>query len=124
MSHKRKYSCHHEIPKNHDDGTRFTEKKENKIILPDSTHVNRHRVFSGETPQQQLLHVLQFNKQILNDEFVKELLKVLDRYIYNYYKIETHMVEELWSLLELEKEYFSTKQTHDPMGKNNPKMKK
>lgn len=112
MSHKKKYSCHHEIPKNHDDGTKFTEKKENKVILPDSTHVNRHRVFAGETPQQQLLHVLWFNRQILKDEFVREILKVLDRYIYNYYKIETHMVEELWSLLEMEKEYFSNKKPH------------
>jgi hypothetical protein len=40
---------------------------------------------------------------------VKEILKVLDKYIYNYYKIETHITEELGSLLELEKEYFSNK---------------
>lgn len=109
MSHKKKYSIHHEIPRMHDDWTKFTEKQENKTLLPDNTHVNWHRVFSWETPQQQLLHVLNFNKKILNDEFVRELLKVLDKYIYNYYKIETHMVEELWSLLELEKEYFSNK---------------
>ncbi|MBO7714961.1 MAG: hypothetical protein J6S85_15440 [Methanobrevibacter sp.] len=64
-------------------------------MINDSTHVNWHRVFSGETPQQQLIRVLNFNKQILNDEFVKELLKVLDKYIYNYYKIETHITEEL-----------------------------
>ena len=107
MSHNKKYSCHHLIPKNNDDWSKFTENKINKEIISDSTHVNRHRVFSGETPQQQLIRVLNFNKQILNDEFVKELLKVLDKYIYNYYKIETHIVSELGSLLEMEKEYFS-----------------
>ena len=107
MSKNTKYSCHHLIPRNNDDGTKFTEEKINKEIIKDSTHVNRHRVFSGETPQQQLIRVLNFNKQILNDEFVKELLKVLDKYIYNYYKIETHIVSELGSLLEMEKEYFS-----------------
>lgn len=68
--------------------------------------MNWHRIFNAETPQQQLLHVLAFNKKILNDEFVKDLLKVLDKYIYNYYKIEAHITDELGSLLELEKEYF------------------
>lgn len=106
---KNKFSVHHEIPRMNDDWTKFVEKKENKILLPDNTHVNWHRVFNWLTPQQQLLHVLNFNKQILNDEFVRELLKVLDKYIYNYYKIETHIVSELGSLLEMEKEYFSHK---------------
>ena len=89
MSHNKKYSCHHLIPKNNDDWSKFTENKINKEIISD--------------------RVLNFNKQILNDEFVKELLKVLDKYIYNYYKIETHIIEELWSLLEIEKEYFTKK---------------
>ena len=109
MSKNTKYSCHHLIPRNNDDGTKFTEEKINKEIIKDSTHVNRHRVFSWETPQQQLIRVLNFNKQILNDEFVKELLKVLDKYIYNYYKIETHITEELGSLLSIEQEYFTRK---------------
>lgn len=87
----------------------FVEKSVNKVILDDTKHVNWHRVFNWETPQQQILHVLSFNKQILNDEFVREILKVLDRYIYNYYKVETHIVDELGSLLEMEKDYFSSK---------------
>ena len=40
---------------------------------------------------------------------MREILKVLDKYIYNYYKIECHIVSELGSLLELEKEYFTNK---------------
>lgn len=106
---KIRYSEHHLIPKQNDDGSKFTQAKVNRQTIKDITHVNHHRIFAGETPQQQLLHVLNFNKQILNDEFVRELLKVLDKYIYNYYKIETHIVSELWSLLEMEKEYFSSK---------------
>lgn len=109
MSHKKKYSDHHMIPRANDDGTKFTSNKLNVERINDSMHVNYHRIFGSETPQQQLLHVLNFNKQILNDEFVRELLKVLDKYIYNYYKIETHIVSELWSLLEMEKEYFNSK---------------
>lgn len=109
MSKHNRNSVHHLIPRMNDDWTKFTENKINKEIIKDSTHVNWHRVFNGDTPQQQLLKVLSFNKQILNDEFVKELLKVLDKYIYNYYKIETHIVSELWSLLELEREYFRNK---------------
>lgn len=109
MSKHNRNSVHHLIPRMNDDWTRFTENKINKEIIKDSTHVNWHRVFNWDTPQQQLLKVLSFNKQILNDEFVKELLKVLDKYIYNYYKIETHIVSELWSLLELEREYFRNK---------------
>lgn len=69
--------------------------------------MNWHRIFNNaETPQQQIIQVLEFNKKILNDEFVRELLKVLDRYIYNYYKIETHITSELGSLLNIEQEYF------------------
>lgn len=109
MSKHNRNSVHHLIPRMNDDWTRFTENKINKEIIKDSTHVNWHRVFNWDTPQQQLLKVLSFNKQILNDEFVKELLKVLDKYIYNYYKIETHIVSELWSLLEVEREYFRNK---------------
>lgn len=109
MSHKTKYSDHHMIPRFNDDWTWFTKDKQNIERIKDVTHVNHHRIFGSETPQQQLLHVLNFNRKILNDEFVKELLKVLDKYIYNYYKIETHITEELGSLLELEKEYFSNK---------------
>ena len=109
MSKHNRNSVHHLIPRMNDDWTKFTENKINKEIIKDSTHVNWHRVFNGDTPQQQLLKVLSFNKQILNDEFVKELLKVLDKYIYNYYKIETHIVSELWSLLEVEREYFRNK---------------
>ena len=109
MSKHNKNSIHHLIPRMNDDWTKFTENKINKETIKDSTHVNWHRVFNGNTPQQQLLKVLSFNKQILNDEFVKELLKVLDKYIYNYYKIETHIVSELWSLLEVEREYFRNK---------------
>ena len=106
MWKKSNYSVHHIIPV----WAWWPNIPENKITIKDKTHVNWHRIFNdAETPQQQLLHVLNFNKQILNDEFVRELLKVLDKYIYNYYKIETHIVSELWSLLEMEKEYFSSK---------------
>lgn len=104
--HKKQYSEHHLIPRFNDDWSKFTSEKINIQTIKDSTHVNRHRIFWSETPQQQLLHVLAFNKKILNDKFVKDLLKVLDKYIYNYYKIETHITDELGSLLELEKEYF------------------
>lgn len=117
MSHKKKYSEHHLIPQMNDDGSKFTQDKQNKEIIKDSTHVNWHRVFAWETPQQQLLHVLDFNKQILNDEFVKDLLKVLDKYIYNYYKIETHIVSELGSLLNIEQEYFSNNKPHENISK-------
>lgn len=109
MWKKSNYSVHHLIPRMNDDWSKFTEVKINKEQIKDSTHVNWHRVFNWDTPQQQLLHVLSFNRQILNDEFVKELLRVLDKYIYNYYKVETHIVSELGSLLELEKEYFTSK---------------
>lgn len=102
--HKQQYSEHHLIPRHNDDWSKFTSDKLNRQTIKDNTHVNWHRIFWAETPQQQLLHVLTFNKKILNDEFVKELLNVLSKYIYNYYKIETHIVSELWSLLEAEQE--------------------
>lgn len=63
----------------------------------------------NKTPVEQLMHVLAFNEQILDKKFVQELLKVLDNYIYNYYKVNTKIQSELGSLLELEHEYFSHK---------------
>lgn len=63
----------------------------------------------NETPAEQIIHILEFNKKIFNDSFVKEIIKVLDKYIYNYYKVNTHIESELWSLMELEQEYFSSK---------------
>ena len=60
----------------------------------------------NKTPVEQLMHVLTFNEQILSDKFVKELLKVLDKYIYDYYKVNTRIQSELGSLIDLEQEYF------------------
>jgi 5'-3' exonuclease len=49
----------------------------------------------NKTPVEQLMHVLTFNEQILSDKFVKELLKVLDKYIYDYYKVNMKIQSEL-----------------------------
>lgn len=106
MSHKRKYSEHHMIPKFNDDWSWFTRDKINVERIEDNKHVNHHRIFGAETPQQQLIHILDFNKKIRNDDFVKEIIKVLDKYIYNYYKVECHITSELGDLLKLEQEYF------------------
>lgn len=103
MSKKSNYSEHHLIPL----WAWWPNIPENKQLIKDNLHVNWHRIFSNaETPQQQLIRVLEFNKKILNDEFVKELINVLDKYINNYYKIETEIEWELWSLFKLEQEYF------------------
>lgn len=104
MSHKT-YSIHHLIPTSKG----WPNSPENKERIRDTTHINHHKVFVNETPQEQLIHILEFNKKIFNDNFVKEIIKVLDKYIYNYYKFETHISDELGSLLRLEQEYFSSK---------------
>ena len=109
MSKNKRVSCHHYIPRYNDDWSKFTESKINKGMIDDNKHINHHRIFGAETPQQQLIHILKFNEQILNDDFVRELIKVLDKYIYNYYKVECHITSELWDLLSLEKKYFNHK---------------
>jgi len=50
---------------------------------------------ANKSPIQQLIHILTFNEQILDDKFVKELLRVLDGYIYNYYKVNAKISSEL-----------------------------
>lgn len=103
MWKKSNYSIHHLIPI----WAWGPNIPENKQLIKDNLHVNWHRIFwNAETPQQQIIRVLEFNKKILSDEFVKELLKVLDRYLYNYYKIETNIETEIGSLLRIEQEYF------------------
>jgi len=41
------------------------------------------------------MQVLTFNKKIWNDEFVKALIKVLEDYLWDYYKIEVKIQQEL-----------------------------
>lgn len=105
MWKKSNYSVHHMIPV----WAWWPNIPENKITIKDKTHVNWHRIFDAKTPVEQLIHVLTFNEQILDDKFVKELLRVLDGYIYNYYKVDAKISSELWDLLNIEKKYFSHK---------------
>jgi len=92
MAKKSNYSVHHIIPT----AAGGPNIPENKILIKDKTHVNRHRIFSNAaSPAQQLMQVLTFNKKIWNDEFVKALVKVLEDYLWNYYKIEVKVQQEL-----------------------------
>ena len=109
MSHKNKYSLHHLIPQSLDDGTKFTKEWINKQYIDDRLHVRHHALMWNLSPIEQLIHVLTFNEQILDKKFVQALLNVLDKYVYNYYKVNAKIQSELWGLLELEKEYFSSK---------------
>lgn len=109
MSHKNKYSLHHLIPQSLDDGTKFTKEWINKQYIDDRLHVRHHALMWNLSPVWQLIHVLTFNEQILDKKFVQALLNVLDKYVYNYYKVNAHIQSELGSLLNIEKEYFSSK---------------
>lgn len=101
---KNKYSVHHLIPT----WAWGPNIPINKKTIKDTTHVNWHRIFDAKTPVEQLIHVLTFNEQILSNKFVKELIKVLDKYIYDYYKVNLKIQSELWELIWLEQEYFSS----------------
>ena len=102
---KNKYSVHHLIPT----WAWGPNIPINKKTIKDTTHVNWHRIFDSKSPVQQLIHVLTFNEQILSKKFVKDLIRVLDKYIYDYYKVNLKIQSELWELIWLEQEYFSTK---------------
>ena len=102
---KNKYSVHHLIPT----WAWGPNIPINKKTIKDTTHVNWHRIFDSKSPVQQLIHVLTFNEQILSKNFVKDLIKVLDKYIYDYYKVNLKIQSELWELIWLEQEYFSNK---------------
>ena len=106
MSKNNRYSCHHLIPSSKDIGDGATKQWINKKYIDDRLHIRHHALMDNKTPIEQLMYVLIFNEQILSDKFVKELLKVLDKYIYNYYKVNTKIQSELWWLLTLEQEYF------------------
>lgn len=107
--HKHKYSLHHLIPSSLDDWSGFTKEWVNKQYIDDKLHVRHHSLMWNKSPVEQLIHVLMFNEQILDQKFVKALLNVLDKYIYNYYKVNANIQSELGGLLSLEKEYFSNK---------------
>lgn len=108
-SHKHRYSLHHLIPSSLDDWSGFTKEWINKQYIDDKLHVRHHSLMLNKSPVEQLLHVLMFNEQILDQKFVKALLNVLDKYIYNYYKVNANIQSELGSLLNIEKGYFSNK---------------
>ena len=109
MSKRNTYSLHHLIPTSKDAWDWVTKRWVNKQYIDDKLHVRHHALMSNKTPVEQLMHVLAFNSQILSDKFVKELLKVLDKYIYNYYNVNTRIESELWSLLTLEQRYYTNK---------------
>lgn len=105
MSKNNRYTLHHLIPSSKD-SIWETKQGINKKYIDDRLHVRHHSLMDNKTPIEQLIHVLTFNEQILSDKFVKDLLKVLDRYIYNYYKVSSRIQSELWLLLEIEQQYF------------------
>lgn len=105
---KNRYTLHHLIPSSKD-SVGETKQWINKQYIDDRLHVRHHALMDNKTPVEQLMHVLAFNEQILSDKFVKDLLKVLDKYIFDYYKVNSKIQSELWWLLDLEKEYFSSK---------------
>ena len=104
-----RYSCHHLIPSSLDNWDGATKQWINKKYIDDRLHVRHHALFNNLSPVGQLMHVLSFNEQILDRKFVQQLLKVLDNYIYNYYKVNTRIESELGGLLTLEHEFFSNK---------------
>lgn len=106
MSKNNRYTLHHLIPSSKDAWDGATKQWINKKYIDDRLHVRHHSLMDNKTPVEQLMHVLTFNEQILSDKFVKELLKVLDKYIYDYYKVNTRIQSELGSLISLEQEYF------------------
>lgn len=109
MSKHNTYSLHHLIPSSKDAGDGATKQWINKKYIDDRLHVRHHALMDNRTPVEQLMYVLTFNEQILDKKFVQQLLKVLDNYIYNYYKVNTKIQSELWNLLTLEQEFFSNK---------------
>lgn len=106
MSHKQRYTLHHLIPSSKDTWDGVTKQGINKKYIDDRLHVRHHSLMDNKTPVEQLMYTLTFNEQILSDKFVKELLKVLDKYIYDYYKVNTKIQSELWSLIDMEQRYF------------------
>lgn len=76
-------------------------------MLKDTKHVNLHRYFNNATPAEQLFDILATNKKVRSDEFTNELIKVLDKYFWMYYKEWTHgeIQGEWWQLMELEKKF-------------------
>ena len=117
MSSKHKYSLHHLIPSSLDNWTGFTKEWINKQSIDDRLHVRHHALMWNLSPVEQLIHVLTFNEQILSDKFVKALLNVLDKYVYNYYKVNANIQSELWSLFTLEQEFLGNKWWHDKTSK-------
>ena len=98
MWRKSGYSVHHLIPT----GVWWPNIPENKTLIKDNKHIHHHAIFNADSPAMQIMEVLKFNKKVRNPEFAKEIINVLDKYLYNYYNIEVEVWEELGKLLDLE----------------------
>ena len=96
---KNNYSKHHIIPKS----LWWPDTKNNIKVIKDKQHMHLHSLVNNDSPAMQLMDVLEFNNKVRNPEFVKEIIKVLENYMFDYYNIEIRIQEELGKLLSLER---------------------
>ena len=108
MSHKSNYSTHHNIPQKWKDDfvhPNDINDSRNKTIVKNNWHAHLHWKDGADTPAMILMNDIEFNIKVLKKEFVKDLIEVLEKHIWNYYIFETRIQEEIWKLFELEKTF-------------------
>ncbi len=105
MTHKINYSTHHNIPvKYREDfiNPEDVNDKRNKTVVKDKWHMHHHAINGADTPAMELMWDVKFNLKVFTQEFVKDLIEVFEKHIWNYYIFETRIQEELGRLFELE----------------------
>lgn len=92
---------HHLIP-----SSKWWETNERNIVYVDmKEHTRRHSRCGNDTPVEAICRVLLRNEKIFTDNFIADILEVLDTYINSYYHMDTCRKEiksEIQTVLNLE----------------------
>lgn len=103
---KQQYSVHHIVPRSQRaNETESFNIEENKIVLKDKKHMHIHALFDNDTPVMQLIDVLLLNRKMLNDKFVKDIIAVLEKHVWDYYIVPNYIKDELGKLFLLERHH-------------------
>lgn len=80
------FNNHHQIPKSK--GGLTNDINVSKVEAGE--HARWHTWCWNDTPVEAICRVLLWNDKIWNDNFIADLMGVLDNYIHNYYAKKTH----------------------------------
>lgn len=99
---EKEYNRHHEIP-----SSKWGKTNEYNInVVEVWEHRRRHTCHENDTPVEAICRVLLWNEKVWTDNFLADMISLLDNYLNKYYNPKAHsglIRSEVQKILELEK---------------------